>query len=150
MGRRTGCGYRAATEISMRGCAAYILQRSSASSNQPTRAGNPFGGSCRSFYNFRTFIVKSIAVLLDKAPPTWGSLRSERTIGTAISRLRPCCITDLRYRYISLVAASCMVLYGYDASVYNAVQGSKNWVAYFGHPVCRPLSVEPARLLTLT
>lgn len=36
--------------------------------------------------------------------------------------------------YISLVAASCMVLYGYDASVFNAVQGSKHWVAYFGHP----------------
>ncbi|KAI5361234.1 Putative major facilitator, sugar transporter, major facilitator superfamily [Septoria linicola] len=36
--------------------------------------------------------------------------------------------------YISLVAASCMVLYGYDASVYNAVQGSKNWVAYFNNP----------------
>ncbi|PQE25761.1 sugar transporter protein [Rutstroemia sp. NJR-2017a BBW] len=31
--------------------------------------------------------------------------------------------------YISLVAASCMVLYGYDASVYNSVQGSKHWVA---------------------
>ena len=27
-----------------------------------------------------------------------------------------------------------MVLYGYDASVYNSVQGSKNWVAYFDHP----------------
>lgn len=27
-----------------------------------------------------------------------------------------------------------MVLYGYDASVYNSVQGSKHWVAYFGHP----------------
>jgi MFS family permease len=36
--------------------------------------------------------------------------------------------------YISLVAASCMVLYGYDASVYNAVQGSKHWVAYFNTP----------------
>ncbi|KAJ9630653.1 hypothetical protein H2203_001176 [Taxawa tesnikishii (nom. ined.)] len=36
--------------------------------------------------------------------------------------------------YISLVAASCMVLYGYDASVYNAVQGSKHWVAYFNKP----------------
>ncbi|KAF2221122.1 general substrate transporter [Elsinoe ampelina] len=36
--------------------------------------------------------------------------------------------------YISLVAASCMVLYGYDASVYNAVQGSKNWVAFFNKP----------------
>ena len=38
--------------------------------------------------------------------------------------------------YISLVAASCMVLYGYDASVFNAVQGSKHWVAYFDKPVC--------------
>lgn len=36
--------------------------------------------------------------------------------------------------YISLVAASCMVLYGYDASVFNAVQGSDNWQAYFDHP----------------
>ncbi|KAL2820777.1 general substrate transporter [Aspergillus granulosus] len=36
--------------------------------------------------------------------------------------------------YISLVAAACMVLYGYDASVYNSVQGSDNWVAYFNHP----------------
>ena len=38
-------------------------------------------------------------------------------------------------RYISLVAASCMVLYGYDASVYNSVQGSKHWVAWFNNPV---------------
>ena len=36
--------------------------------------------------------------------------------------------------YVSLVAASCMVLYGYDASVYNAVQGSTNWKNYFGNP----------------
>ncbi|TVY46111.1 Quinate permease [Lachnellula subtilissima] len=36
--------------------------------------------------------------------------------------------------YISLVAASCMVLYGYDASVYNSVQGSKHWIAYFNDP----------------
>ncbi|KAK5132665.1 hypothetical protein LTR08_008787 [Meristemomyces frigidus] len=36
--------------------------------------------------------------------------------------------------YISLVAASCMVLYGYDASVYNAVLGSDNWLAYFNQP----------------
>jgi MFS family permease len=27
-----------------------------------------------------------------------------------------------------------MVLYGYDASVYNSVQGSDNWVAYFNNP----------------
>lgn len=27
-----------------------------------------------------------------------------------------------------------MVLYGYDASVYNSVQGSENWVAYFNDP----------------
>lgn len=27
-----------------------------------------------------------------------------------------------------------MVLYGYDASVYNSVQGSENWVQYFDEP----------------
>lgn len=27
-----------------------------------------------------------------------------------------------------------MVLYGYDASVFNSVQGSKNWIAYFNNP----------------
>lgn len=27
-----------------------------------------------------------------------------------------------------------MVLYGYDASVYNSVQGSTNWVTYFNEP----------------
>lgn len=42
--------------------------------------------------------------------------------------------TDVIPRYISLVAASCMVLYGYDASVYNAVQGSAHWKAWFNHP----------------
>ncbi|KAL4873654.1 hypothetical protein BDV12DRAFT_159352 [Aspergillus spectabilis] len=36
--------------------------------------------------------------------------------------------------YLSLVAAACMVLYGYDASVYNSVQGSDNWIAYFDNP----------------
>ncbi|KAF7712693.1 MFS-type Sugar/inositol transporter [Penicillium ucsense] len=36
--------------------------------------------------------------------------------------------------FISLVAASCMVLYGYDASVFNSIQGSKNWVAWFNNP----------------
>ncbi|KAJ5727824.1 hypothetical protein N7493_005644 [Penicillium malachiteum] len=36
--------------------------------------------------------------------------------------------------FISLVAASCMVLYGYDASVFNSVQGSDNWVAWFDNP----------------
>jgi len=33
-----------------------------------------------------------------------------------------------------MVAAACMVLYGYDASTYNSVLGSKNWVAYFNDP----------------
>ncbi|KAK0381326.1 hypothetical protein CLIM01_01295 [Colletotrichum limetticola] len=32
--------------------------------------------------------------------------------------------------YISLMAAMCMVLYGYDASVFNSLQGSKNWLAW--------------------
>ncbi|CAI7566717.1 unnamed protein product [Penicillium discolor] len=36
--------------------------------------------------------------------------------------------------YISCVAASCMVLYGYDASVFNSVQGSKNWLAWMNNP----------------
>ena len=36
--------------------------------------------------------------------------------------------------YISCVAASCMVLYGYDASVYNAVLGSTAWLAWFNNP----------------
>ncbi|KAJ5135305.1 uncharacterized protein N7515_004583 [Penicillium bovifimosum] len=36
--------------------------------------------------------------------------------------------------YISLVAASCMVLYGYDASVFNSVQGSKNWLSWMNNP----------------
>ncbi|CAD6447943.1 414d9e05-c0bc-4c03-9128-550565af3f5a [Sclerotinia trifoliorum] len=36
--------------------------------------------------------------------------------------------------YISMVAAACMVLYGYDASVFNACQNSKHWVAYFNKP----------------
>src|SRR3954462_13667107 len=43
-------------------------------------------------------------------------------------------IADKIIRYISMVAASCMVLYGYDAAVFNAVQGSKNWASYWGHP----------------
>ncbi|KAK8131235.1 hypothetical protein PG984_007673 [Apiospora sp. TS-2023a] len=33
--------------------------------------------------------------------------------------------------YICMVAATCMVLYGYDASVFNAAQGSANWLNYF-------------------
>ncbi|KAH8912109.1 sugar transporter [Coniochaeta sp. PMI_546] len=33
--------------------------------------------------------------------------------------------------YICMVAAMCMVLYGYDASVFNSVQGSQNWLNYF-------------------
>ncbi|CAI6093258.1 unnamed protein product [Clonostachys chloroleuca] len=32
--------------------------------------------------------------------------------------------------YISVVAALCMVLYGYDASVFNSIQGSDNWLDY--------------------
>lgn len=32
--------------------------------------------------------------------------------------------------YISMVAALCMVLYGYDASVFNSVQGSDNFLEW--------------------
>ena len=45
-----------------------------------------------------------------------------------------CFLISQHYRYISAVAAACMVLYGYDASVYNAVQGSKHWIAWFNNP----------------
>ncbi|KAF2667783.1 sugar transporter [Microthyrium microscopicum] len=40
--------------------------------------------------------------------------------------------------YISLVAASCMVLYGYDASTFNAISGSDNWNAYFDDIIHKP------------
>jgi hypothetical protein len=30
-----------------------------------------------------------------------------------------------------MVAAMCMVLYGYDASVFNSLQNSNHWLAYF-------------------
>ncbi|KAI8170291.1 Quinate permease [Colletotrichum sp. SAR 10_70] len=33
--------------------------------------------------------------------------------------------------YSALLAAMCMVLYGFDASVFNSVQASDNWLAYF-------------------
>jgi len=39
-------------------------------------------------------------------------------------------------RYISLVAAMCMVLYGYDAAVFNACQNSAHWKAWMGDLVC--------------
>ncbi|KAI9738602.1 MAG: hypothetical protein M1834_008106 [Cirrosporium novae-zelandiae] len=36
--------------------------------------------------------------------------------------------------YISLVAAASMQIYGYDASVFNSVQGSDNWLEWFDNP----------------
>ncbi|KAL2819548.1 general substrate transporter [Aspergillus cavernicola] len=39
--------------------------------------------------------------------------------------------------YICLVAAGCMVLMGYDASVFNSVQNSDNWREYFDLPKLR-------------
>ncbi|RDL38714.1 Uncharacterized protein BP5553_03054 [Venustampulla echinocandica] len=36
--------------------------------------------------------------------------------------------------YTSMVAASCMNLYGYDAAAFNALQGSANWRDHFHHP----------------
>jgi hypothetical protein len=32
--------------------------------------------------------------------------------------------------YCAVLAALCMVLYGYDASVFNSVQGSDNWLEW--------------------
>jgi hypothetical protein len=34
-----------------------------------------------------------------------------------------------------MVAAGCMVLYGYDAAVFNAVQKNEHWLAHFNKPV---------------
>ncbi|KUJ07324.1 major facilitator superfamily transporter sugar [Mollisia scopiformis] len=34
----------------------------------------------------------------------------------------------------AMVAAGCMVLYGYDAAVFNAVQANKHWLAWFNTP----------------
>ncbi|KXJ96228.1 general substrate transporter [Microdochium bolleyi] len=39
--------------------------------------------------------------------------------------------TRLLNWYYALVAASCMTLYGFDASVFNALQGSDNWLKWF-------------------
>ncbi|KAH8883535.1 general substrate transporter [Thozetella sp. PMI_491] len=36
--------------------------------------------------------------------------------------------------YIGLVAAGCMVLMGYDASVFNSVQVSPHWIEHFDNP----------------
>lgn len=41
-------------------------------------------------------------------------------------------LSDCLYRYISIVAAMVMVLYGFDAGVYNAVQNSANWANWYG------------------
>ncbi|KAL2202472.1 major facilitator superfamily transporter sugar [Sarocladium strictum] len=39
--------------------------------------------------------------------------------------------TRLYNWWLALVAASCMTLYGFDASVFNALQGSQNWLDWF-------------------
>jgi hypothetical protein len=37
--------------------------------------------------------------------------------------------------YAAMVAAGCMVLYGYDGAVFNAVQTNVHWLAWFNTPV---------------
>jgi hypothetical protein len=34
-----------------------------------------------------------------------------------------------------MVAAGCMVLYGFDAAIFNNVQINKQWLAWFNNPV---------------
>lgn len=70
---------------------------------------------------------------LGVSPPRW-STRRECTIGMDALLLVASLDCADHDRYISLVAASCMVLYGYDASVFNALQNSKHWVAYYNTP----------------
>lgn len=42
--------------------------------------------------------------------------------------------TRLYNWYAAMVAAGCMVLYGYDAAVFNAVQKNKQWLHWFNTP----------------
>ena len=37
--------------------------------------------------------------------------------------------------YCAMVAAGCMVLYGYDAAVFNTVQTNAHWLKWFNTPV---------------
>lgn len=43
-------------------------------------------------------------------------------------------LTDVVYRYTGLVAAGCMILLGYDSSVFNSVQASENWKSAMDNP----------------
>jgi hypothetical protein len=132
------------SEESMGGCALYIAMPSAARFTLPVRA------CCLAVLplSFRLgllglrFCYPSLFSLPD--PSSRWSPKRGHTIGTSMP-INCTVVLILQYRYISLVAASCMVLYGYDASVYNAVQGSKNWLAYFHHPVClRESSFRPS------
>lgn len=70
--------------------------------------------------------------------PSWAKCSECRQLAHTTGKLHKSVLRwimpDKVCRYISLVAASCMVLYGYDASVYNAVQGSEHWVKWFNDP----------------
>lgn len=65
-------------------------------------------------------------------------------------RLSSSRITSNKNRYICLVAAGCMVLMGYDASVFNSVQNSDHWHAYFDNPVCPSVFPERSSLTRTT
>jgi hypothetical protein len=47
-----------------------------------------------------------------------------------------------------MVAAGCMVLYGYDAAVFNAVQTNTYWLKWFNTPVRCPWKQENRPVLT--
>lgn len=47
-----------------------------------------------------------------------------------------------------MVAAGCMVLYGFDAAIFNNVQDNAQWLAWFDHPVCLPRSLGIILVLT--
>lgn len=49
-------------------------------------------------------------------------------------------------RYICMVAAMCMVLYGYDASVFNSIQSSNNWLNFFDLNTVSSVSYVPLTL----
>ncbi|KAI9739155.1 MAG: hypothetical protein M1834_007368 [Cirrosporium novae-zelandiae] len=53
-----------------------------------------------------------------------------------MAALSPKCVVlcSFPFGFACLTAATCNSYYGFDNSVYNAVQGSDNWIEWFGNP----------------
>jgi len=91
-----------------------------------------------------------VASQSQETPPKWFPKQDFTTgmLTPAMPRM-PRLVRADTSRYISLVAAMAMVLYGYDASVFNSVQASTNWLEWFNlNPVCSLHSGHSGRMLT--